>query len=142
MVEYIYAEEWKNDFIPWLYGLANAGGGKFYIGLNKNKEVIGLKDAEKVASEIKSSLTSLGVSIKVLTQKNKKYIEITISASGIPISYGDIFYYFRSGKLNIINNEILVAYMAHKKIGLFPDLPIPPSNYIQAMSNLDIWGDE
>ena len=42
-----YKESWRDEYLKWICGFANAHGGRIYIGVNNNKEVIGLPDAKK-----------------------------------------------------------------------------------------------
>ena len=37
-----YKESWRDEYLKWICGFANAHGGRIYIGVNDNKEVIGL----------------------------------------------------------------------------------------------------
>ena len=43
-----YKESWRDEYLKWICGFANAHGGRIYIGVNDNKEVIGLPDAKKL----------------------------------------------------------------------------------------------
>lgn len=35
-----YKESWRDEYLKWICGFANAHGGRIYIGVNDNKEVI------------------------------------------------------------------------------------------------------
>ena len=41
-----WKEIWKDDYLAWLCGFANAQGGKLYVGKNDNGEVVGLQNAK------------------------------------------------------------------------------------------------
>ena len=36
-----YKESWRDEYVKWLCGFANAQGGKLYIGVNDKGEVCG-----------------------------------------------------------------------------------------------------
>jgi ATP-dependent DNA helicase RecG len=36
-----YKRIWKDDYIKWVCGFANADGGKIYIGIDDNMAVVG-----------------------------------------------------------------------------------------------------
>ena len=40
---------WKDDYLAWICGFANAQGGKLYIGMTDSGEVVGVKKREKTA---------------------------------------------------------------------------------------------
>ncbi|UKI37038.1 MAG: ATP-binding protein [Clostridiales bacterium] len=44
-----WKEIWKDDYLAWICGFANAQGGKLYIGMNDSGEVVGVKNAKKTA---------------------------------------------------------------------------------------------
>ena len=41
-----WKEIWKDDYLAWICGFANAQGGKLYIGMNDSGEVVGVKNAK------------------------------------------------------------------------------------------------
>ena len=43
-----YKESWKDEYLKWICGFANAQGGRIYIGINDKGEVIGVKDIKKL----------------------------------------------------------------------------------------------
>lgn len=94
-----YKLSWRDEYLKWLCGFANAQGGKIFIGINDNGEVIGVDDYKKLMDEIPNkAVNHLGLVVDVnLRQKdNKRYIEINIPASTVPVSYHGAYHY-RSG---------------------------------------------
>lgn len=49
-----YKESWRDEYLKWICGFANAQGGRIYLGVNDAKEVVGLveKDARKLIEDI------------------------------------------------------------------------------------------
>ena len=47
-----YKESWRDEYLKWVCGFANAQGGKIYIGCDDNGEVVGVKDAKRLMEEI------------------------------------------------------------------------------------------
>ena len=41
-----WKEIWKDDYLAWICGFANAQGGKLYIGMNDSGKVVGVKNAK------------------------------------------------------------------------------------------------
>ena len=47
-----YKESWRDEYLKWICGFANAQGGRIFIGVNDEKQVIGLPDAKKLMEDI------------------------------------------------------------------------------------------
>ena len=43
-----WKESWRDEYLKWICGFANATGGKIYIGMNDSGKVVGVADAEKL----------------------------------------------------------------------------------------------
>ena len=54
-----YKESWRDEYLKWICGFANAHGGRIYIGVNDNKEVIGLPDAKKLMEAFPIRLSTI-----------------------------------------------------------------------------------
>lgn len=79
-----YKEIWKDEYLKWIAGFANASGGKLYIGINDAGEVIGAKNDNKLLEDIPNKIVSiLGIipEVHLLEKENKKYIEVIIYPS-------------------------------------------------------------
>ncbi len=42
-----WKEAWRDEYLKWICGFANAQGGKIYIGINDSGKVIGIKSLQK-----------------------------------------------------------------------------------------------
>ena len=47
-----WKELWKDEYLKWICGFANAQGGKIYIGKKDDGTVIGLQDSKKLLEDI------------------------------------------------------------------------------------------
>ncbi|HHE36972.1 MAG TPA: ATP-binding protein, partial [Candidatus Cloacimonetes bacterium] len=54
-----WKETWKDDYIKWICGFANADGGIIFIGKNDNGNVIGLNNAKKLLEDIPNKVRNL-----------------------------------------------------------------------------------
>ena len=90
---------WKDEYLKWICGFANAKGGKLFIGVNDNAEAIGLKNYSKLLEDLPNKINNilgLIVDVNLLTDNGKNYIEIVVDSYKTPISYKGHIYY-RSG---------------------------------------------
>jgi ATP-dependent DNA helicase RecG len=94
-----YKQSWRDEYLKWLCGFANAQGGKIFIGIDDKGVVTGVDDYKKLMDDIPNkAVNHLGLVVDVnLRQKdNKRYIEIDVPASTVPVSYHGAYHY-RSG---------------------------------------------
>ena len=94
-----WKESWRDEYLKWICGFANAKGGKIYIGKNDKGKVIGVKNYKRLMDDIPNKIqTLLGIICDVdLHEKDgKHYIEIDVKPYDVPISYQGKYHY-RSG---------------------------------------------
>lgn len=57
-----YKESWRDEYLKWICGFANAQGGKIYIGRKDDGTVIGVKNAKKLLEDIPNKIQNkLGI---------------------------------------------------------------------------------
>lgn len=94
-----YKESWRDEYLKWVCGFANAQGGIIYIGIDDAGNVVGVQNVKKLMEDIPNKIQSgLGIvaDVNKLTKDGKDYLEIKVSPSSFPISYHGEFHY-RSG---------------------------------------------
>ena len=47
-----YKESWRDEYLKWICGFANAQGGTLYIGVDDDKKVVGVKNSKKLMEDI------------------------------------------------------------------------------------------
>ena len=47
-----YKESWRDEYLKWVCGFANAQGGCIYIGLDDNGKIVGVADCKKLLEDI------------------------------------------------------------------------------------------
>jgi ATP-dependent DNA helicase RecG len=94
-----WKESWRDEYLKWVSGFANAKGGKILIGIDDKGNVSGVDTPKRLMDDIPNKIqTLLGIICDVdLHEKEKKhYIEIDVKPYDVPISYQGKYYY-RSG---------------------------------------------
>ena len=51
-----WKESWRDEYLKWICGFANAQGGKIYIGKKDDGTVIGVSDAKKLVEDIPNKI--------------------------------------------------------------------------------------
>ncbi|MDD5942252.1 RNA-binding domain-containing protein [Fibrobacter sp.] len=115
-----YKSSWRDEYLKWICGFANAQGGKLYIGVDDNGYVCGVSNIKRLLEDIPNKLqTSLGI----VTEVNKKekdgleYIEIIVVPSSFSVSYRGEFHY-RSGATKQQLTGIALTEFIAKKTGV------------------------
>jgi len=98
-----WKESWQDKYLEWICGYANAQGGTLYIGIDDNGEVLGLdaKAVKKLMEDIPNKITAaFGITCDVnqRTKNKKKYIQIVVKKSKLPLNLHGRYYY-RTGSV-------------------------------------------
>ena len=94
-----WKESWRDEYLKWICGFANATGGKIYIGMNNSGQVVGVADAKKLLEDIPNKVRDvLGiiVDVNLLDKDGLEYVEIDVPPYSNPINYKGQYHY-RSG---------------------------------------------
>ncbi len=117
---------WKDEYLKWVSGFANAQGGKIYIGIDDDMTVVGVDNLHKQLEDIPNKIISnTGVFPETnhLEIEGKDVIEIVIEPCGMPISYRSVYYY-RSGATKQAFRGTALHQFLLKKMGLnWEDIP-------------------
>ena len=97
-----WKEAWRDEYLKWICGFANAQGGKFIIGINDKGEAVGVNNATKLLEDLPNKIRStMGViaEVNLKTENGLSLIEINVPAYPNAISYHGK-YYLRTGSTN------------------------------------------
>ena len=94
-----WKESWRDEYLKWICGFANADGGLLDIGRNDKGELVGLPQAKKLLEDIPNKIRDfLGImtEVNLREEDGNDYIEIRVEPYPYPVSYkGE--YHYRSG---------------------------------------------
>ena len=123
-----YKESWNDKYLQWICGFANAQGGRIYIGVNDEKEVVGVRDSKKLMEDIPNKIANfLGIveDVNLLVEDDKEYIEIVVMPSSMPIAYRGVYHY-RSGSTKQELKGLALQQFIMRKMGhSWDDMPLP-----------------
>ncbi|MCD8214322.1 MAG: putative DNA binding domain-containing protein [Clostridiales bacterium] len=122
-----WKETWKDEYLKWICGFANAQGGKIYIGKNDSGNVVDVPNSKKLMENIPNKIQStLGIlaDVNLLTESGKDCIEISVSPSSFPVNYkGE--YHYRSGSTKQQLKGIALTEFLTSKTGVrWEDVPV------------------
>ncbi len=117
---------WKDEYLKWVSGFANAQGGKIYIGIDDDMSVVGVTKLHEQLEDIPNkiiNLTGVFPETNHLTMEGKDVIEIIIEPSMMPISYRGAYYYRSGATKQELRGTALHSFLL-KKMGLnWEDVP-------------------
>lgn len=114
-----YKESWRDEYLKWVCGFANAQGGIIYIGINDNGKVVGVADAKRLLVDIPNKIQNqLGIvcDVDLLKEKDKEYIRITVQPYDIAISYHGAYHYRSGSTKQELKGQALQDFLL-KKLG-------------------------
>lgn len=116
-----HKESWRDEYLKWICGYANAQGGRIYIGVDDDKRVIGLdeKTRAKLMEDIPNKVRDvLGivVDVNLMEEEGKEIIEIVVEPQSVPISYRGQYHY-RAGSTKQEMKGVALQQFILKKMG-------------------------
>ncbi len=123
-----WKESWKDEYLKWICGFANAQGGKIYIGCADDGRVVGIENLKKLLEDIPNKVRDamgIVVSVNRLTEGNKEYLEIDVPAYPIGISCRGVYYYRSGSTKQILTGPALEAFLMRKRGVTWDNMPIP-----------------
>ena len=94
-----WKESWRDEYLKWICGFANAEGGVLVIGRNDRGQAVGVANAAKLLEDIPNKVRDvLGimVAVNLVEEDGKDLLEILVEPYPSPISY-KCEYHYRSG---------------------------------------------
>ena len=112
-----FKQTWKDEYLKWVCGFANAQGGIIYIGIDDNGKVCGVKGVDKLMEDIPNKIImSMGfvADVSLLQQDGKDYLAISVMQCGNPISFKGKYYYRTGSTLQELNGTALQDFILRK----------------------------
>ena len=123
-----WKSQWKDEYLEWICGYANAQGGKLYLGCDDEGNVTGLPNARKLLEDIPNKVRQtmgIAVAVNLLEADGKEYIEIDVPSYPIGISCRGIYYYRSGSTWQVLTGPALEAFLLRKRGVTWDNLPIP-----------------
>jgi ATP-dependent DNA helicase RecG len=121
---------WRDEYLKWLCGFANAHGGVLEIGRDDRGRVVGIDNAKRLLEELPNKLRDLlGIvaEFDLLEEDGKPYLRSTVEPYPVPISYrGE--YHYRTGttkQVVMLNGAALDRFLLGKTGRRWDGVPVP-----------------
>ncbi len=119
---------WRDEYLKWICGFANAYGGTIFIGKDDAGNVADLKDAKKLMEEIPNKVRdTLGILVDVnLCQAEQgKFIEIIVEQYPYPVNYKGQYHYRSGSTKQELKGAALDKFLLLKKGKRWDGVPVP-----------------
>lgn len=115
-----YKALWKDEYLKWVCGFANAQGGVLFVGVDDEGQVVGVENAKKLLEDIPNKISAtmgLIVDVNLKKENEKEYLTIQVPVSSVPVAYHGKYYYRSGATLQELSSIALQDFLM-KKMGL------------------------
>lgn len=122
-----WKEGWRDEYLKWICGFANAAGGKLYIGMDDDGNVVSLDNVKKLSEDIPNKVRDvLGiiVDVNILKENGKEYLEIDVPPYSHPINYKGQYHYRSGSTKQELKGAALNRFLMQRTGKNWDDFPI------------------
>ena len=123
-----YKQTWRDEYLKWICGFANAQGGTIFIGIDDNGNVCGVKDAKKLMEDIPNKVRDvLGimVDINIYEKDALSYLKILTEPYPYPVNYKGQYFYRSGSTKQELKGAALDRFMLRKQGKTWDAVPVP-----------------
>jgi ATP-dependent DNA helicase RecG len=123
-----YKPNWRDEYLKWICGFANAGGGKLYIGIDDDGKVTGIDNYHELLEQLPNKFRDiLGVYAEVNLQdeNDKHFLEIIVPRYDVPISVRGKYYIRTGSTLQELKGLALNEFILKRTGKNWDDIPEP-----------------
>lgn len=123
-----YKRLWKDEWLEWICGMANADGGVIYLGVKDDGEVLGVSNAKKLMEDIPNKIISkmsIYPDIRQVEKEGKDVIEIEVAPSMAAVSLDGVVYKRVGATNQILKGAALQEFYLSRPSGAWDARIIP-----------------
>lgn len=123
-----YKTIWKDEYLKWICGFANAQGGTIFIGKDDNGNIVGVNNAKKLLEDLPNKITTvLGIVAEVNLHETElgDYIEIVVEPQPNPVSCKGEYHYRSGSTKQELKGAALDKFLLGKQGKHWDGVPVP-----------------
>ncbi len=112
-----FKQSWRDEYLKWICGFANAHGGKLLIGVDDAGMAVGVPNAKKLMEDIPNKIRdTMGIvaDVSLRKRKGKDVIEIVVRESDFPVAYRGEYHYRTGSTKQQLTGFALTQFLFHK----------------------------
>lgn len=123
-----WKESWRDEYLRWICGFANAEGGVLVIGRNDKGVATGVNNSRKLLEDLPNKIRDvLGImaDVRLVKEAGKELIEIRVEPYPSPISYKGEYHYRSGSTKQELKGAALERFLLKKRGRHWDDAPEP-----------------
>jgi ATP-dependent DNA helicase RecG len=123
-----WKESWRDEYLRWICGFANAEGGVLVIGRNDRGEAVGVKDASRLLQDIPNKvrdILGIMVDVNLIEEAGKETVEIVVEPYPSPVSYKGEYHYRSGSTKQELKGAALDRFLLRKQGLHWDGVPVP-----------------
>ncbi len=123
-----YKSKWRDEYLKWICGFANAKGGKIYIGKDDKGNVVGVENVKKLLEDIPNKakdILGVVVDVNLHTAAKGDFLEIIVDEYPYPVNYKGQYHYRSGSTKQELKGAALDKFMLQKKGKKWDGVPVP-----------------
>ena len=123
-----WKEGWRDEYLKWICGFANAQGGLLQIGKDDHGVVTGLHNASVLLDTLPNKvrdLLGIMVDVNLHAEQDKEWLEIVVEPYPYPISYKGEYHYRCGSTKQELRGAALDKFLLQKQGKHWDGVPVP-----------------
>jgi ATP-dependent DNA helicase RecG len=123
-----WKEAWRDEYLKWIGGFANADGGVLVIGRNDAGVAVGVRNARKLLEDIPNKVRDiLGILVDVHLREEAGHelLEIVVEPYPYPVSYKGEYHYRSGSTKQELKGAALDKFLLRKQGLHWDGVPVP-----------------
>ena len=123
-----YKSSWRDEYLKWICGFANANGGTIFIGKDDKGNIVGVAEAKKLLEDIPNKVRDvLGILVDVNLQETAEgdYLEIVVDPYPNPVNYKGQYHYRSGATKQELKGVALDKFLLQKQGKRWDSVTIP-----------------
>ena len=119
---------WRDEYLKWICGFANAQGGVLEIGRNNQGRPVGLANAARLMEELPNKIRdTLGIiaDVDLVEEDGKALIRIAVEPYPYPVSYQGQYHYRSGSTRQVLKGAALDRFLLGKTGKRWDGVPQP-----------------
>ena len=112
-----YKESWRDEYLKWICGFANAQGGVIYIGRKDDGTPCGVEDSKRLLEDIPNKVRDvlgLIVDVDLETMDGKDVVKIIVPENPYPVNYKGEYHYRTGSTRQLLQGSALTSFLLKK----------------------------
>ncbi|MDR2621905.1 MAG: putative DNA binding domain-containing protein [Dysgonamonadaceae bacterium] len=123
-----YKSSWRDEYLKWICGFANAQGGTLYIGKDDGGNVVGVRNAKKLLEDLPNKITAiLGIvtDVNLHETTDGDFLEIIVEPQPNPVNYKGEYHYRSGSTKQELKGAALDKFLLKKQGKHWDSIPVP-----------------